>query len=152
MHLSHIPQCTIQNRNVLNWCIVGFGTGALWDLWIWSIIPPCILAGKLPVWVRAVYGICNGIISHHLILNYFNISSHDVIYSDRICKIIFIYIANWFPCSMATSSVAFHIFFPNWTFDIQHQIFGASRKTTGVDKKKKIRWTVSDFISLALLP
>ena len=41
MHLSHIPQCTIQNRNVhisvLNGTL-GCGTGALWDLWIWSIV------------------------------------------------------------------------------------------------------------------
>ena len=40
VHLSHIPQCTIQNRNVhfcSEWCIVGYGTGALWDLWICSI-------------------------------------------------------------------------------------------------------------------
>ena len=36
MHLSHIPQCTDQNRNV-QWCIVGYGTGALWDLWALSI-------------------------------------------------------------------------------------------------------------------
>ena len=61
MHLSHIPQYTIQNRNVnisvLNgvlwdmgqmhcvhfsseWCIVGYRTGALWDLWDWSIALP----------------------------------------------------------------------------------------------------------------
>ena len=65
MHLFHIPQCSIQNRNVhisvLNgalWdmeqvhchnapfrtemctfllCIVGYGTGAFWNLWIRSI-------------------------------------------------------------------------------------------------------------------
>ena len=36
MHLSHIPQCTIQNRNV-QWCIVRYGTGALWDSWGWLV-------------------------------------------------------------------------------------------------------------------
>ena len=41
MHLMHIPQCTIQNRNVhisvLKWCIVGYRFGALWNLWNSSI-------------------------------------------------------------------------------------------------------------------
>ena len=32
MHMFHIPQCTIQNRNV------GYGRCALWDLWISSIV------------------------------------------------------------------------------------------------------------------
>ena len=32
MHLFRIPQCTIQI-----WCIVGYGTSSLWDLWVWSI-------------------------------------------------------------------------------------------------------------------
>ena len=39
MPLSHIPQCSIQNRNAhisaLNG-IVGNRTGALWELWIWD--------------------------------------------------------------------------------------------------------------------
>ena len=47
--ISEIPQCTcpishnapLWNRNVRisvpMWCIVGYGTGALWDFWIWSI-------------------------------------------------------------------------------------------------------------------
>ena len=36
MHLSHIPQCTIQNRNVLLWmlhCWIWYRC-ILWDLWI----------------------------------------------------------------------------------------------------------------------
>ena len=41
MHLLCIPQCTIQNRNVhicSEWCIVGYVTGVLWDMWIGSIV------------------------------------------------------------------------------------------------------------------
>ena len=41
MHTSHIPQCTIENKKYAHfcpeWCIVGYGTGALWDLFIWFI-------------------------------------------------------------------------------------------------------------------
>ena len=40
IHLSHAPQCIIQKRNVhfcSEWCILGYGTGALWDLWIMKI-------------------------------------------------------------------------------------------------------------------
>ena len=40
MLLSHIPQYDIQNRNAhfcSEWCSVGFGTAALWDLWDLSI-------------------------------------------------------------------------------------------------------------------
>ena len=39
-HLSHIPQCPIQNRCAyicFERCIVGYRTGALWDLWMWPI-------------------------------------------------------------------------------------------------------------------
>ena len=41
MHMYHIPQWTIQNRNVpiylcSDFCIAGYGTGAIWDLWIVS--------------------------------------------------------------------------------------------------------------------
>ena len=35
MHLFHIPQCFIQNRNELT--IVGYGIGAFWELWNWAI-------------------------------------------------------------------------------------------------------------------
>ena len=44
VYLSHIPQCTIQNRNVhicvLNGALwdVGCGTGVLWNLWDWTIV------------------------------------------------------------------------------------------------------------------
>ena len=41
MHQPHIPQRTIQNRNVhtsvLHGVLWEYGTGALWDLWAWSI-------------------------------------------------------------------------------------------------------------------
>ena len=49
LSLSQTPQCIRQifhnaplfNRivhiSVTKWCIVGYGTGALWDLWGWSI-------------------------------------------------------------------------------------------------------------------
>ena len=39
MHQFHTPYCTIQIRNVhiYEWCVVRYGTGALWDLWDWSI-------------------------------------------------------------------------------------------------------------------
>ena len=46
--ISQIPQCTCPiSRNApfrteythfySEWCIVGYGTGALWDLWDWSV-------------------------------------------------------------------------------------------------------------------
>ena len=58
MHLFHISECSIQNRNVhapvpyprmlhseqkcahfcSEWRILGYGTGAFWDLWNWFII------------------------------------------------------------------------------------------------------------------
>ena len=46
MHLHHIPQWTILNRNVYmcahipvtKWCIVEYETGALWDLWDGTIV------------------------------------------------------------------------------------------------------------------
>ena len=52
MHQSHTPQCTSPishyvtfcNRNVhivisvTKWCIVGYFSDALWDLWDWSIL------------------------------------------------------------------------------------------------------------------
>ena len=40
MHHTSIPQCTIlwQTISVTKWCIVGYWTGALWDLWDRSII------------------------------------------------------------------------------------------------------------------
>ena len=42
VHLFHIPQCSIQNRNAHHFCsewsIVGYGTGAFWDLWIRSVL------------------------------------------------------------------------------------------------------------------
>ena len=37
MHLSHIPQCAIQYRNV-HIPVMVYGTGALWGLWDWSIM------------------------------------------------------------------------------------------------------------------
>ena len=52
--ISQIPQCTcptshnapLWNRNVHisvpKWCIVGYGTGALWDLWDRSFCYPCL--------------------------------------------------------------------------------------------------------------
>ena len=44
MPLFHIPQCSIQNRNahisVLNGAL-GYGAGAFWDLWNWSIRLTC---------------------------------------------------------------------------------------------------------------
>ena len=34
MHLFHIPECSIQNRNFCSeWSILAYGTGAFWDLW-----------------------------------------------------------------------------------------------------------------------
>ena len=44
MHLSHNPQCNIQNKSAhfcSEWCIVRYMTGALWDLWIYVIAPKC---------------------------------------------------------------------------------------------------------------
>ena len=47
MHLSHIPKYTTLERKYVRFCsklcIVGYGTGALWDLWDWLsgvIYPP----------------------------------------------------------------------------------------------------------------
>ena len=37
MHLSHIPQYTIQNRNVHISVLKGVDVLPLWDLWEWSI-------------------------------------------------------------------------------------------------------------------
>ena len=43
MQRFHIPQCTIQNRNVY---MMGYGTSALWDLW------DCIFDWCYLLWVR----------------------------------------------------------------------------------------------------
>ena len=55
MRLFHIQQCSIHNRNVVHFCsewgIVGYGTGAFWDLWIRSIIIPTP-GNKLPIIFR----------------------------------------------------------------------------------------------------
>ena len=36
--------------SVPNWCIVGYGTGVLWDLWDWSIDTPQIACGEEEIW------------------------------------------------------------------------------------------------------
>ena len=41
MHLFNIPQCPTQNRDVhfySEWSIVGYRTGAFWDMWNWSLM------------------------------------------------------------------------------------------------------------------
>ena len=48
--MNHITKYTIHNRNVhisVLWCIVGYGTSALWDLWIRSIISLVYWSGTL---------------------------------------------------------------------------------------------------------
>ena len=37
MHHFVTEMCTIVHISVTKWCIVGYGTVALWDLWYWSI-------------------------------------------------------------------------------------------------------------------
>ena len=36
--MMHCGICTYVHISVTKWCIVGYDTGALWDLWYWSIL------------------------------------------------------------------------------------------------------------------
>ena len=38
MHLSHIPAMWTCSK----WCVVRYGTGVLWDLWKWSLVPKTV--------------------------------------------------------------------------------------------------------------
>ena len=37
MHHFVTEMCTGVHISVTKWCIMGYGTGALWDLWIWAV-------------------------------------------------------------------------------------------------------------------
>ena len=66
MQLSHIPQYTIQNRNV---SIVGYGTVALWGFWDWSTVKTCVKLLRhviiiSDVTVARVLRICIRVVNH----------------------------------------------------------------------------------------
>ena len=53
IHHFVTKMCTHMHMSVTKWCIVRYGTGALWDLWIWStqwgMSPLSVLLSRYPV-------------------------------------------------------------------------------------------------------
>ena len=46
MHHFVKQMCTHLHISVTKWCIVGYGTDALWDIWDWSIAKPHTCQGR----------------------------------------------------------------------------------------------------------
>ena len=54
MHHFVTEMCTCVHISVTKWCIVGYGTGALWDLWDGSISTAC--CWPRTIWCRTPVG------------------------------------------------------------------------------------------------
>ena len=76
MHFSHIPQYTIQNRNVH----ISVLNVVLWDLWIWSIT--CLLNGSvIDSIVFSLTYVFRNVLAHSLIFSLIYSFVHSLIYS-----------------------------------------------------------------------
>ena len=61
MHHFVKEMCTHLHISVTKWCIVGYGTDALWDIWDWSIAKPHTCQERY--WNYSYIEECNSIIT-----------------------------------------------------------------------------------------
>ena len=69
MHHLVTEMCTCVHISVTKWCIVGYETGALWDLWDWSIAWFCCGLMTSPWWLqKPLYPYSSGLLHCEVIL------------------------------------------------------------------------------------